>query len=630
MKLHDCLYFPLAILCLVSLAAAAQTPTRVLVKDPSLLVQTQTTFLRKRLTCLRQKRLRPGYTKSAKGGRTFWYDFRVLINARLAQAKRSRTLLRLRRACQAAAGGSLSSYGASPDQGQTDDPLVDQVSYPGQIYYIDCDNGDDNHTGLSPQANTANGPWKTVFKVNTKTKVGYWDTVAPNENTDPPYHEPWSSAESGSAFLFKRGCSFDGFINVHAWNSDGAFSENFTFGAYGQRTKARPIIHYLTPSTRFGGSTVSTNGHQIHIRNLHLQSNPEVEGQSLWLNSCSGCSVSNSELENATADGITADYCNDLLIENSTISNNSNGGGRGGGFAGGEGSNLRIVNNTFLNNGRDQIGAHNIYVRFVTDSLIDGNLLSGGSNLGLVLHGSSANVTISRNDIYGNSNGLMVSGYNQGDVFDHITIEKNKIHDNGYRANEQGYGLLLQSLTNSTVRNNLIYGNRLASFELSDGYSADASSSNVEIYQNSFYDPASAWGVSLHGAALQAIFIKNNIFEYLSDTSWKYALSKDANVPDSEVRLDYNLYYMPNKSGTQVVSYNEAGRTLAELSSLFGQESHGLSTNPLFADEAQNDFRLQAHSPAIDRAEPLSISDDFDGCQRGAKPDIGAYEFASR
>jgi len=129
-------------------------------------------------------------------------------------------------------------YGASKDHGETDDPLTDPVTYTGAVYYVDCTGGNDANDGLSP----ANA-WQTLTKVNQKTSVGYWDTVAPNANTVPTFHTPWTSILSNSAILFKRGCTYDGYIKYHAYIDIGIFSEYVTFGAYGDRALPRPIIN---------------------------------------------------------------------------------------------------------------------------------------------------------------------------------------------------------------------------------------------------------------------------------------------------------------------------------------------------------------------------------------------------
>ena len=147
----------------------------------------------------------------------------------------------------------------------------------------------------------------------------------------------------------------------------------------------------------------------------------------------------------------------------------------------GSGSNIQVLYSTFINNGRDQVGAHNIYLRHLTNSTIQGNLLRGGSNLGIVVHGNSSGVSIVRNDIDGNSNGIDVTGGypSESEVFDNFVISENLIHGNGYRTGEQGYGMLIKSMTNSLIANNIVYGNRLGSLMFADGNVGDTPSSAV-------------------------------------------------------------------------------------------------------------------------------------------------------
>jgi hypothetical protein len=520
---------------------------------------------------------------------------------------------------QAPSGG----YGAPADPGTTDDPLVDGVTYAGQVFYIDCDAGDDARDGRSPST-----AWRTVTQVNTKTRVGYWDTVKPNSNTTPQFHAPWTAAPSGSAFLFKRGCAFDGFINVHGATFTGTvatFSENITFGAYGSSELPRPKIVYATPSTLFKGMLWS-NKHTVHVKNLHFVGNAAVVGFGLYLRDTRDSSVSNTVIEGIYGDGINADNTVNMLVRQSSVLRTQQGGGRGGGLVG-SGTNLQVLNSTFVDNGRDKIGAHNIYVRHLHGALFEGNSLSGGSNLGIVLHGTSDNVVIRANDIFGNSNGIDVTGgYTaEAEVFDRITIENNRIRDNGYRAGEQGYGLLLKSMVNSSIHNNLVHGNRLGSLNMADANAGDAYSANVQIYQNLFQDPGTGSNVVFNGAALSQIDVRNNILVQMSPT--RTALSKSQAVPEAALILDHNLYYGTGNVTGRIVQYNGSPLTLAQLTAMTQKEMAGRYADPAFVDVAGSDFRVGSISPARQQGAALGVLKDFTGVARSTvAPTVGAHE----
>ncbi len=500
-------------------------------------------------------------------------------------------------------------YGASKDHGETDDPLVDSVVYSGITYYIDCD-GSDLADGLSPST-----AWKTLDKVNSKTNVGYWDTVSPNF---------WTSATSGSAFLFKRGCTFEGAIKYHPYIT-GGFSENYTFGAYGNRGLPRPIIHAVTAPSM--NCVMWDNGHPGTFRNLHFKnsSNSVNNVSGLCFNTASNITIANIEVEGAYGDGVNADSCDNFSIENSVIYNNMIGTSRGGGIVGGHNTNFRISSSTFLNNGIDQIGSHNIYARHLNGAVFENNLIVGGSNHGIVIHGTSTDVTIRHNDIYDNSNGIGVNGgYSSFETFTDFTIEKNRIHDNGYKANEQGYAFLIASLTNSHIRNNLVYNNRLGAFNLYSNLD-DAPSSNVKVLNNLFSNPFGTTGVVFNGASTTNVSFMNNIVEQESISS--YAVYKYTALPDSELHLDYNLYLTPSDN---IVLYNTTPYSLASLRASALQELHGIKTDPLFTNASLRDYRLLSGSPAINVGTTTSdVADDILGTLRfqGSSYDIGAYEY---
>jgi hypothetical protein len=498
-------------------------------------------------------------------------------------------------------------YGATADGGETDDPQVDAARYAGTVYYIGCSaSADDGNDGRSPQR-----AWRSLAQVNKHTEVGYWDTV-PGQGKPAPL----VAAPSGSAFLFERGCSFEGHINIHALqrgkSQPPAYSADFTFGAYGERSKPRPRI-VTTASTERFRATLWSNGHAVHLRNLHLVGDPALGKPGIWLRKSRGSSVVNTVIENMAGDGIHAGESQDLLIRNSVIRNTQLAGKPGGGVTG-SGRNLRILQSTLVDNGRHRILAHNIYLSSLEGSLIQGNHIEGGSNLGIVLHGTCEDVQILDNDIFGNSNGIDLSGGYPSKVegFTRMTIERNRIHHNGFRPNEQGYGLLLKSVVRSALRNNLVYANRVGPMVLADGNPGDPPSAQLTIEHNVFQSPGR--GPTFTGAALSEITFRNNIVVALASEG--HALMKSAATPDQALVLQSNVYHAPKLPRDRQLRWGTEERALPDR-----------DVNPGFVGADAGDFRLRPDSPARRAGVTTGATTDFAGQKRHTeRPSIGAFE----
>ncbi len=120
----------------------------------------------------------------------------------------------------------------------------------------------------------------------------------------------------------------------------------------------------------------------------------------------------------------------------------------------------------------------------------------------------------------------------------------------------------------------------------------------------------------------ELIYARNNVW-----AGTNYALSNSN--PSQPLDLDYDDLYTTQAgelawwSGLPDRHLN----TLAELQAVTGQELHGLSVAPGFADAAGGDYTLDDSSDLIDAGLLIpGINDEYEG----AAPDIGAFEFVPR
>jgi hypothetical protein len=118
--------------------------------------------------------------------------------------------------------------------------------------------------------------------------------------------------------------------------------------------------------------------------------------------------------------------------------------------------------------------------------------------------------------------------------------------------------------------------------------------------------------------------LRNNIIWPTQNVN-AIAVRIDSTSP-AAANIDNNLIWAPT---AVVANINGSSKTWADWQSL-GYDSHGLNSDPKFANVGALDFHISAVSPAIDRGATLSaISIDLDQVSRpqGAAYDIGAYEF---
>jgi len=179
--------------------------------------------------------------------------------------------------------------------------------------------------------------------------------------------------------------------------------------------------------------------------------------------------------------------------------------------------------------------------------------------------------------------------------------QTSQIHYNEIFSNA-GYGIQTSSgkvtLTRNEIYNNANYGIKLSG------------SDSPLVYQNALYE--NNGGISLGDSGS---IIYNNIFA----NNQKYAIN-ETGIEADPFSCRYNLFF----KNTNV--YFDEGQfvypNLIMTETFVPECSNNLAGDPLFIDTENNDFHLQANSPAINAGDPDSPSDPD-----GTRADIGVHYY---
>lgn len=142
----------------------------------------------------------------------------------------------------------------------------------------------------------------------------------------------------------------------------------------------------------------------------------------------------------------------------------------------------------------------------------------------------------------------------------------------------------------------------------------------VHIYHNTCYTESGGQDGFLFKqySSWSNVVSRNNIF-----AGTDHALDSWSTV--NPVDFDYDNLYTTH--GSKFIRW--AGSSYAAVSAFYaatGQEQHGMSYPPGFADAGNGDYQLAHDSPLIDRGVPIpGINDAF----VGSAPDVGAFEFVA-
>ena len=243
---------------------------------------------------------------------------------------------------------------------------------------------------------------------------------------------------------------------------------------------------------------------------------------------------------------------------------------------------------------------HGIYVANSADNpVIRGNTLHKNRMAGLHMNGD-----------------LSIGG--DGEIRNAL-IEGNVIHNNGHGSS----AINMDGVTNSTVRNNLLYNNANQGIACFKGDGATASYNNKIVNNTVIMPPGSSHALRFkHGST--GGFVRNNVLIHLGDGD---SIGIDS-LSVKGFSSDYNVVGRFEDAGTMI--------GLTEWRKRFGQDTHSIQADmrALFVDprlQGKADFSLKPTATAVDAGIPLTeVSNDIRGVPRpqGRGYDIGAYEHA--
>lgn len=277
------------------------------------------------------------------------------------------------------------------------------------------------------------------------------------------------------------------------------------------------------------------------------------------------------------------------------------------------------------NNGSTSVRGDGIFLGFSEHPTLQFNELSFNSEHGLYHSNSADYPTIRGNRLHHNANaGIHINGdLSQGGdgIISFGLIEKNVIWENGVGG---GSGINCDGLSDSIIRNNLLYANHASGISL---YAIDAAAgaSRNQVLHNTIIQASNGrWCLNIPPsdgvASPTGNIAKNNIFIHPGTRGSVSTYSTSA------LQSDYNI--VVNRFS------RDDGDTFITLATwqAAGQDQHSIISTPetLFADAANNNYRLKTGSSALNAGTNVSVTEDADGVPRpqGSAADIGCYETA--
>jgi hypothetical protein len=213
------------------------------------------------------------------------------------------------------------------------------------------------------------------------------------------------------------------------------------------------------------------------------------------------------------------------------------------------------------------------------------------------------------------------------DGTDNVTIRYNNIKN-------LPIGIAIGAETPSYTSNNILCYYNIAinndqNYDVNCTQAVSNIVTNLKFYNNISYNDVnqlykrSNWSGFWIQYCTTVDFKNNIIYNKLSGANYLWRIYATA----LSVTSDYNDFYLTTASQSYQFGNNYYG-ALTAYKTGSGQESHSISTDPLFA--SSTDYHLQSNSLAINAGVHIStpvILTDYDGITIGNPPEIGVYEY---
>jgi len=307
-------------------------------------------------------------------------------------------------------------------------------------------------------------------------------------------------------------------------------------------------------------------------------------------NSIAYVTISDCTIHHNRACGIASSgedpWVNNITIQDNTIHHNCMTGGTSPqhadtagirilGTVDGGHNNVTIIGNTIYSNGEN--------------SGLDGN-----HGLGIWIdHGGTAPV-ISRNLVYSNnSHGICFEIVDGGKIYYNIS------HSNTANG---GVGILVsRRCHDNEVYNNVSYGNYYG-FGVRGDPELVANNETGNILKNNISGGSTARKelLAIRGGENDGTYGSGNVYTY-------------------------------NCFGAEASNFIEWGEdtyksTYDAWETAYGGSTHSVKSDPLMTDPANDNFKLNPHSPCVNAGTDVSLTEDYEGLKIRHAPDIGAHE----